>query len=305
MNRTLGGLVRGLAGLVRGLAGRSRRALADAVIPDRVVLARRFKRTFGRRLDLQNPQTFNEKLYWMMLYYRPPLMSQLADKYEVRPYVAERAGPHILNELYGVWDRVTDVDFDRLPDSFALKVNWGWRMNLFCRDKAAFDVEAARRQLSAWMRRSHYWNQREWTYKDIKPRIICERLLTDPTWASPTDYGFHCYGGEPRFVRVHSDRARQHGSDTFDLQWQRPPFNIGRPPSGRLIPRPVNLDEMVACARSLSRGWPFVRVDLYSIEGRTVFGEMTWHPSAGTSHFIPESYDRYWGDQLHLPAPQS
>lgn len=151
------------------------------------MLTRRFERTFGRRLDLRNPQTFNEKLYWLMLYYRPPLMSRLADKYAVRPYVAERVGPHILNELYGAWDRVADIDFARLPDTFVLKVNWGWRMNLFCPGKATFDVAAARRQLAAWMLRSHYWNHREWTYKDIKPRIVCERLLTDPVWASPTD----------------------------------------------------------------------------------------------------------------------
>jgi hypothetical protein len=289
--------------LVRGLAWRVRRVLADAV-PDRVVLARRFKRTFGRRLDLRNPRTLNEKLHWMMLYYRPPLMSQLADKYAVRPYVAERVGPHILNELYGAWDRVGDIDFSRFPDTFVLKVNWGWRMNLFCQDKAAFDMEAARRQLAVWLRRSHYWHNREWVYKDITPRIVCERLLADPVWASPTDYGFHCFGGEPRFLRVHTDRARQWGSDTFDLQWQRSPFDVNWPPSGRLVPRPSNLDEMVACARSLSRGWPYVRVDLYSIEGRTVFGEMSWHPSAGTNRFIPESYDRYWGDQVTLPAPQ-
>jgi hypothetical protein len=285
--------------LVRGLAWRARRLLSDAV-PDRIVLARRFKRTFGRRLDLRNPQTFNEKLYWLMLYYRPPLMSQLTDKYAVRAYVAERVGPHILNELYGVWDRVADIDFARLPDTFVLKVNWGWRMNLFCRDKATFDVEAARRQLAVWMRRSHYWAHREWSYKNIKPRIVCERLL----WASPTDHGFHCYGGEPRFVRVQTDRARHRGSDTFDMQWQEPPFGMNRPPSGRVIPRPSNFDEMVACARSLARGWPYVRVDLYSIQGRTIFGELTWYPSAGTNRFIPDSYDRYWGDQLQLPRPQ-
>jgi hypothetical protein len=154
------------------------------------------------------------------------------------------------------------------------------------------------------MRRSHYWAHREWSYKNIKPRIVCERLLADPLWASPTDYGFYCYGGESRFVRVQTDRARHRGSDTFDMQWQEPPFGMNRPPSGRVIPRPSNFDEMVACARSLARGWPYVRVDLYSIQGRTIFGELTWYPSAGTNRFIPDSYDRYWGDQLQLPRPQ-
>ncbi|HYR70939.1 MAG TPA: ATP-grasp fold amidoligase family protein [Candidatus Acidoferrum sp.] len=287
--------------LVRGLAWRARRVLADAV-PDRVVLARRFKRIFGRRLDLRNPQTLNEKLHWMMLYYRPPLMSQLADKYAVRPYVAERVGPHILNELYGAWDRVGDIDFSGLPDTFVLKVNWGWRMNLFCRDRATFDVEAARRQLAAWMRRSHYWHNREWVYKDITPRIVCERLLTDPVWSSPTEYAFHCFDGEPRFLRVTTDRASgKLGTDTFDLQWQKPPFVVNRADSGHITERPSNFDEMADCARRLSRGWPFVRVDFFGVEGRTIFQELSWHPAAGTSRFIPESYDRYWGDQLTLP----
>ncbi|MEX2222444.1 MAG: ATP-grasp fold amidoligase family protein [Candidatus Rokuibacteriota bacterium] len=292
-----------LAWLVRGLAHRGRRVLFDSV-PDRVVLARRFKRTFGRRLNLRNPQTFTEKLYWLMLYYRPPLMTQLADKYAVRRYVAERVGPHVLNDLYGVWDRVADIDFARLADAFVLKVNWGWRMNLFCPDKSTLDVEATRRQLAAWMRRSHYWSMREWVYKDITPHIICERLLTDPVWSSPTDYSFYCFGGEPGFLGVETDRAGRLGVDLFDLQWQTLPFVVNRPPSGRGIPQPSNFDEMVAAARSLARGWPFVRVDLYSVEGRTIFGEMTWSPGAGTNRFIPESYDRYWGNQLQLPRPQ-
>ncbi len=237
-----------------------------------------------------------------MLYYRPPLMSQLADKYAVRPYVAERVGPHILNELYGAWDRVGDIDFSGLPDTFVLKVNWGWRMNLFCRDRATFDVEAARRQLAAWMRRSHYWHNREWVYKDITPRIVCERLLTDPVWSSPTEYAFHCFDGEPRFLRVTTDRASgKLGTDTFDLQWQKPPFAVNRADSGRITERPSNFDEMADCARRLSRGWPFVRVDFFGVEGRTIFQELSWHPAAGTSRFIPESYDRYWGDQLTLP----
>jgi hypothetical protein len=297
-------MIHTLKWLVRGLERRARRALSDAV-PDRIVLARRFKRTFGRRLDLRNPQTFNEKLYWMMLYYRPPLMSQLADKYAVRPYVAERVGPHILNELYGVWDHAADIDFSRLPDTFVLKVNWGWRMNLFCRDRATFDVETARRQLTAWMRRSHYWNTREWVYKDITPRVVCERLLIDPVWSSPTEFVFSCFDGEPRFVRIHTDRATGPlGTDIFDAQWQKPPFVVNRTDSGRSTERPSNFDEMLDCARRLARGWPFVRVDFLGVEGRTVFGEMSWHPGAGTQVFIPDSYDRYWGRQLRLPPPQ-
>jgi hypothetical protein len=184
--------------------------LSDRV-PDRIMLARRFKREFGRAPNLKNPRTFNEKLLWLMLYYRTPRATRLADKYEVRGYVAERVGPARLNELYGVWDRVSDIDFDTLPDAFVLKVNWGWGANVFCRRRSELDVPKTKEQLAAWMRRSHYWSAREWCYKNIEPRIVCERLLTDDRWGIPPDYKFFCFGGEPRFVKVHTDRFGQHG----------------------------------------------------------------------------------------------
>jgi hypothetical protein len=276
------------------------RFLSDCV-PDRIALRRRFKHTFGRSLPLKDPQTFNEKLFWLMLYYRTPLVTRLADKYEVRSHVAERVGPEILNKLYGVWDRVADIDFETLPDVFVLKVNWSSGTNVFCRKKAEFDVTKAKARLADSMSRSHYWYAREWCYKNIKPRIICERLLTDAVGSSPPEYKFFCFGGEPRFVRVHTDRFGQHGRDLFELDWQVPPFTYSTPGSGRAVPRPRNLDEMVACARRLSHGFPFVRVDLYSIEGRIIFGEMTWYPTAGAGRFLPEHYERYWGEALRLP----
>jgi len=219
----------------------------------------------------------------------------------VRSYVAERVGPRILNELHGVWDRVSDIDFEKLPDAFVLKVNWGGGANIFCRNKAELDRDRTRQQLTAWMRRSHYWFAREWSYKNIKPRIVGERLLIDPEWSSPTEYCFFCFGGEPRFVRVHTDRSAQWGRDLFDLEWRLPPFTLNGPPSGRPIPRPSNLDDMVACGRSLSEGWPFVRVDLYGVDGRTIFSEMTRYPGAGVNRFRPERYDHYWGEALQLP----
>jgi len=286
---------------IKGLTRRSRRFLSN-LLPDRIVLARRFRRTFGRRLNLKNPQTFNEKLFWLMLYYRTPLVTRLADKYEVRGYVAERVGSERLNELYGVWDRVSDIDFDKLPDAFVLKVNWGWGANVFCPRRSDLDVRKTKEQLAAWMRRSHYWLAREWCYKNIKPRIICERLLIDDEWGTPPDYKFFCFGGEPRFVKVHTDRFGQHGRGLFDLDWQPTSFSYGPPSSGRPALRPKNLDDMLACARSLSQGLPFVRVDLYAITGRTVFGEMTWQPAAGRNGFLPEGYNKYWGDELRLPA---
>jgi hypothetical protein len=244
-------------------------------LPDRLALARRFEQIFGRRLNLRAPRTFNEKLLWLILYYRTPLVTRLADKYEVRSYVAEHVGQGILNDVYGVWDSVGDIDFGKLPNAFALKVTWGWGMNVLCLKKAELDVDRTKEQLTSWMRRSHYWSFREWSYKDIQPRIMCERLLIDGTWGVPPDYKLFCFGGEPRFVQVDTDRFARHGRDLFDLDWRRLPFTYVYASGGRAIPRPSNLEEMVASARMLANGFPFVRVDFYALDGRTIFGEIT------------------------------
>lgn len=293
-------VTRKLGRLVRGGVSRVSEAVWRCV-PDRVVYARTFKRTFGRPLDLRQPRTFNEKLFWLMLYYRLPILTRLADKYGVRSYVAERIGEKYLNELYGVWEDPATIPFDRLPDTFVLKVTGGWEMTLFCRDRSRFDAEGARRQLATWMRRPHYFLAREWAYKDIRPRVIAERLLVDPRWGVPPDYKVFCFNGEPRFIQVDTDRFSGHRRDCFDLSWQLAPFTFNFQPSGVAIPRPSNLDETVACARKLAAGFPFVRTDFFSVDGRTIFGEMTWYPEAARGRFVPDSFDRYWGDALQLP----
>src|SRR4030095_15426505 len=136
----------------------------------------------------------------------------------------------------------------------------------------------------------------------VTPRIICERLLVDPVEVNPVEYGFHCFGGEPRFVRVHKNRATNLTVASFPIDWQRPPFVVIRPSSGKVVDPPPNFAEMVSIARRLAHGWPFVRVDLYGIAGRTVFSEMTLSPGAGSNRFIPESYEYYWGHEIPLPS---
>jgi hypothetical protein len=272
-------------------------------LPDRCVQASRFKRRFGRRLNLTAPRTFNEKLHWLMLHYRIPEMSQLADKYEVRTYVATRVGDWLLNDLYGVWDDPSTLMFDQLPESFVLKVTSGSGQNILCRDKSRLNVESTRRQLAEWMRRSEYWGVREWAYKNIKPRIICERFLRDEQGGIPDDYKFFCFDGEPHFVQIDIDRFTNHRRDLFDLEWKLLPFRLGYASSGRDIPRPGNLEQMISVARALSRGFPFVRVDLYAIRERVFFGEMTWYPEGGLGRFSPDIYDLYIGQALTLPKP--
>jgi hypothetical protein len=274
-------------------------------LPDRYVQASQFKQHFGRPLNFAAPTTFNEKLHWLMLNYRIPEMTQCADKYEVRRYVADRGCASILNDLYGVWDDPADMVFEQLPDTFVLKVTHGSGQNLICRDKSRLNVKSTRRQLAEWMRRSEYWVSREWAYKNIRPRIICERLLTDEQGAVPADFKFFCFNGEPRFIQVDTDRFTTHHRDIFDLDWTLLPFSLEFPSSGRAISRPMNLESMISAARALKQGFPFVRVDFYSMGARVIFGEMTWYPEGGLGRFTPDIYDLHVGEALTLPKPSS
>ncbi len=268
--------------------------------PDRSVIAVQFKKRFGRPLNLRHPTIFSEKIQWLKRYYRIPLIQKLADKHAVREYVADLIGLEALTQLYGVWDRPRDIDFDSLPNQFALKITSGSGMNIFCRDKSQLDKNETIQQLNRWRSRSTYWRYREWHYKRMKPRIICEQLLDDEGKV-PLDFKFNCFNGEPRFIQVDVDRFGEHKRGVFDLNWQLMPFRIKHPPSAGMLPRPANLEEMIDFARKLSRGFPFVRVDLYSVKGRTMFGEITFYPEGGLSYFVPDSYDMYWGEQIQLP----
>lgn len=274
-------------------------------IPDRWVQEVQFRRVFRRRLNLKAPQTFNEKIHWLMLYYRMPILTQIADKYAVRSFVSSRVGASLLNHLYGVWEEPEAViaAFDDLPESFVLKVTSGSNQNILCRDKSQLDVGRLQHQLSKWMRDNTYWACREWAYKNIVPRVICERYLTDEMGNIPRDYKFWCFNGEPRLIQVVTGRFIQKRIDMFDLEWEKLPFGLECPRSEIMIPAPEHLDTMVGAVRSLSCGFPFVRVDMYSTGEGAIFGEMTWYPDGGFTLFTPDSYDQELGEALTLPKP--
>jgi hypothetical protein len=279
----------------------------DSLLPDRLFYARMYRRAFGRRLDLRNPRRFNEKTIWLMLNYRRPLLTRLADKYESRGYVVERLGPQYVNRLWGVWDHPDAIDFAQLPDSFVLKVSNGCLMNIYCRDRASFDVDAARRTLAGWLRRPYHKNFREWAYEGTRSRIIAEELLVDSPYGAPADYKIMCFNGEPQFIDLHTNRHVDHRRSAFDLSWRLLPFRMNVQSSAAhdvIPPPPKNLDEIIGCARRLAEGVPLLRVDLFSLEERRIrVGELTVYPAAGHQYFLPASYDEYWGKRLALPEP--
>ena len=265
---------------------------------------------FGRPLNLENPQTFNEKLQWLKLHDRNPLYTKLVDKAEVKPWVAERIGwEHVVPTL-GVWDSFDEIDFDALPERFVLKCTHDSGGLAICRDRSSFDMAAARRAIEHSLSRNYFWSGREWPYKDVRPRIIAEEYLDSSEGccgiqeaeADPDDYKIFCFGGEPKALFVATDRASGDTKfDFFDTEWNHMPFTNGHPNAVNEPKKPDHLEMMLTYARTLSEGIPQVRVDFYEVGGKVYFGEMTFYHWSGMVPFVPEEYDRIFGSWIELP----
>lgn len=268
---------------------------------DKAYITFKYLAKFGYRINLKHPQTFNDKLNWLKLYDRNPLYTQLSDKYKVRDYVAQIAGPQYLNNLIAVYNTPQEIDWGSLPNRFVLKVNHGCKFNILCKDKAKLDLPLAINKLERWLPDNGYYHAREWPYKDIQPRILCqEYLYGDPDWGL-MDYKFFCFNGEPAYIAVDFDRFTYHTQFFYDLGWKRQPFVQGFPTPERDAPRPPELDEMLHLARKLSAGIPFCRVDLYDFNHTVLFGEITFYPHGGFQKILPAKYELELGKLIKLP----
>lgn len=286
-------------GYGRWHAGREdRRGLSDEEVG-----RRRFRRAYGREPDLANPRIFDEKLQWYKLYYRRPEMPRLADKLQVREQVSALGLGNLLNDLYGVWDRAEAVDFEALPPAFALKATHGSGWNILCRDQRLLRRDRARQLMAQWLQKNYYAWGREWAYRDIPPRIIAERYLENPGQGELIDYKFYCFDGVPTVLFVCAGRYRPGGVryDAFDMDWRPIPVFKGKPAAGLGLPRPAGFAEMVDAASRLSSGWPFLRVDLYQVGSRVLFGELTFYPDNAAVPFAPDHYNLWFGERFQLP----
>jgi len=256
----------------------------------------------GRPLNLVQPEDINEKIQWLKLNWKHPLLSQCADKYGVREYVSEKGCGDVLNDLYGVYDRVTDIPWDLLPEKFALKCTHGCGYNIICNDKAKLSRLFAMVRLEWWMRSSYGSRHAEYHYISIKPRIICERYIETPEAILPNDYKIYCFHGRPHFVAVATDRGTSVKWHFLDMDWNRMNIALPEHTQGNLPIKPVCWDHMSEVAVKLSQPFPFVRVDFYEENGRTVFGEMTFTPGAGMLRgYYEEAGMKFLGELLQLP----
>lgn len=270
---------------------------------DEKMVRRLYRKCFGKEPDLDDPKSFAEKIQWLKLFWYDELACDCADKYLVREYVEKSVGKSCLNTIYGVYDSVSDIDFNELPDQFVLKGTHGSHFNIICKDKSKLNWKKEINRLKRWSKINYFWQNREWVYKDLKPRFICEKYLDDGTGSSLTDYKFYCFSGQPAFCQVIRNRGANETIDIYDLNWKKLPFSglRSRPGSQKEAEKPKSYGEMIEISKRLSERFPFVRADFYDINGTAVFGELTFFPQSGLGKFEPEEYDRKIAELLVLP----
>lgn len=271
-------------------------------IPDKLWVQFKYYSHFRKPLNLKNPKTFNEKLQWLKLYYQKDSHTQMVDKYGMKGYVSEKVGSEHVIPLLGVWDRVEDIDFDSLPEKFVLKTTHDCAGLVICTDKAKLDVEKAKQRLQKALNNNYYIRYREWPYKNVKPRVIAEKYMVDESGTQLKDYKIFCFDGEPYCVQVDFDRFNGHKKNLYSLDWELQEFSFNYPAHPEVrIEKPDTLEQMLEIAKVLSEGEPYVRVDFYSVEHKPYVGEITFFPASGYGKFVPEKYDRIFGDLIKLP----
>jgi len=283
----------------------SRQSMSGDEPPGRIVrflTALSFWLIHGYKPDLKSPRTFSEKLFHRMLFDRNPIWTIITDKLLVRRYVTERTGDNLLIPLLWTGKDPDDIPFADLPAKFFIKTNHGCGYNIPVIDKSRASTERIRSQLKKWLKENYCTDKNlglEWAYKNIEPKIMVESFIAQND-VLPTDYKIYCYSGKAEFLLVVKDRFEnmQKSFFTRDLR----PLNIKRGKNQHIeeIEFPDNYEEMVQFAQALSREFDFIRVDLYNVEGRIYFGELTCYPTGGLASFTPREYDFIFGEKWHI-----
>ncbi len=286
--------------LLRGKKNKIIGSFGILLYNDEQYIKKLYKKAFGKELNLKNPQTFNEKLQWLKLYYRDGIMAICTDKFAVREYLKENGYERFLNTLYGTYKSPYDIDFTNLPHSFVLKASHGCGWNIVCKDKSAYKWQPWIRVMNSWLEQNLYEYGREWVYKDINPLIICEKYLEVEN-GELFDYKFFCVNGKVEFIQATDNDPETARINLYDKDWNLMKEKYAFISSPKKIPRPYDLVKMVKIAEDLSSPFPFARIDLYDINGKIVFGEITFFPSSGFKKFQPEEFDLKLGQKLKLP----
>ncbi|HKC04974.1 MAG TPA: ATP-grasp fold amidoligase family protein [Patescibacteria group bacterium] len=269
---------------------------------DRLYVSLMYVLFFSRKLNWKHPTRYTEKIQIFKISNEAESLSSFVDKYEVRKYVEKTVGTQYLVPILGVFDDVSQIDLKALPRQFVLKTTHGSGWNVICKDKNKVDWNKEFSNLSLWMKKNYYNSPgRERQYKNIKPKIICEKYIFEGK-EGLIDYKIYCFSGKPYCIRAMVGRYTHLRKSTYDLDWKPYPLNfIFNPPIPLAhIPKPKNLQKMIRIAAKLSAPFPEVRVDLYNVDGQIYFGELTFTPSGGLERFDPDSCDEMFGSFFNL-----
>lgn len=273
-------------------------------LPDKIYLKWKYKLYLGKKLDLDNPKTFNEKLQWLKLYDRNPLYTNLVDKYEVRKYVADKIGEEYLIPLIGVYDKFEDIDFDKLPNQFVIKCTHDSGSVVICKDKSTFDIKKCKKKIKKALKYNYFYYGREWPYKNVKPRIIIEKYISDLE-NNTIDYKFLVFNGKFKFLEICSNRFISTRFTFYDKDLNFIDVTQDGCEYDCNIIKTAEYSKMIELAEKLSQDIIEVRVDFYYINSKTYFGELTFFEDAGFGKYEPEIWDEKFGEMLKLPIEEN
>lgn len=272
-------------------------------LPDKQYVQLKYKLIMGKKIDLQNPQTFNEKLQWLKLYDRNHQYTQMVDKYEAKKYVASIIGEEYIIPTIGIYNSFDEIDFKKLPNKFVIKCTHDSGGLILCKNKEKLDIAKAKKKIDKCMKNNYYYKHREWPYKNVKPRIIIEKYMCTKKQKELIDYKFFCFNGNPKIILVCSERFSSNNmcETWFDDKWNFLDIIESSHRVDKTIKKPINFSKMMEFSKKLSKDIPFVRVDFYEINGKMYFGELTFFPASGFEKFEPEEWDYKLGEMLKLP----
>ena len=271
-------------------------------VDDEKFLKKKYYLRTGKKLDLDSPRTFNEKMQWLKLHDRKDIYTTMVDKFEAKKYVANIIGEEYIIPTIGVYNKFDEIDFNKLPNQFVIKCTHDSGGLIICKDKAIFDINEAKKKINKCLRRNYYYSGREWPYRNVEPRIIIEKYMSDIDSCSAIDYKFFCFNGKPEIVLACSDRFCDSGlkETWFDSEWNLLPVTEGGHNIDNSIKKPKRFNKMKSLACKLSKDIAFVRVDFYEFGGKAYFGEITFFPASGFEKFNPEKWNKKLGDMIDL-----
>lgn len=273
-----------------------------AIVPDTLFLRIKYLYRMKKILHIDNPTTFNEKMQWLKLYFRKPVMTTMVDKIEAKKYVSSIIGNQYIIPTIAVYNSVDEIDWESLPNQFVIKCSHDSGGLIVCKDKATLDIVQAKKKLRAGLKRTYFYANREWPYKNVAPRLICEEYISNNE-NELEDYKIHNFNNGEPIVLVCKNRFSNKGltEDFFDKEWNHLPIARPKHPNSQTpIPMPQTLEKMLILASILSKDFPFLRTDFYSVGGKIYFGELTFFPATGMTPFVPDKWDLELGNRIRL-----